>query len=117
MFSQEQFLYWISLIILRSKWLMGVLKFKVHDCPKQFRRVQNVTCVTARFIIITLYRHLSNAQIIIFLTQFKIIGNFNKELFALHMHKYSLVPKERHVRKEGNDSTLDQCIVPKKSPG
>ena len=105
------------MIILRSKWLMGVLKFKVHDCPKQFRRVQNVTCVTARFIIITPYRHLSNAQIIIFLTQFKIIGNFNKELFALHMHKYSLVPKERHVRKEGNDSTLDQCIVPKKSPG
>ena len=33
------------------------------------------------------------------------------------MHKYSLVPKERRVWKESNDSTLDQRIVPKESHG
>ena len=28
-----------------------------------------------------------------------------------------MVPKERHVRKESNDSTLGLCIVPKESNG
>ena len=28
---------------------------------------------------------------------------------------YSLVPKERHVRKESNGSTLGLCVVPKES--
>ena len=28
-----------------------------------------------------------------------------------------MVPKERHVRKESNDSTLGLCIVPKESHG
>ena len=29
--------------------------------------------------------------------------------------KYSLVPKERHVRKESNGGTLGLCVVPKES--
>ena len=29
--------------------------------------------------------------------------------------KYSLVPKERHVRKERNGGTLGLCVVPKES--
>ena len=29
--------------------------------------------------------------------------------------QYSLVPKERHVRKESNGSTLGLCVVPKES--
>ena len=31
------------------------------------------------------------------------------------MHHYSLVPKESHVWKEGNGSTLGLCVVPKES--
>ena len=31
------------------------------------------------------------------------------------MVAYSLVPKERHVRKKSNGSTLGLCVVPKES--
>ena len=33
--------------------------------------------------------------------------------FSMAYSKYSLVPKERHVRKESNGSTLGFCVVPK----
>ena len=32
-----------------------------------------------------------------------------------HEVVYSLVPKERHVRKESNGITLGLCVVPKES--
>ena len=34
---------------------------------------------------------------------------------AYNIWMYSLVPKERHVRKESNGSTLGLCVVPKES--
>ena len=34
---------------------------------------------------------------------------------ALVKGMYSLVPKERHVQKESNGSTLGLCVVPKES--
>ena len=42
------------------------------------------------------------------------------QLLTLHVinwfhHIYSLEPKERHVRKESNGSTLGLCVVPKES--
>ena len=42
-----------------------------------------------------------------------------KNLFLLNrtIEYYSLVPRERHERKESNDSTLGLCIVPKESHG
>ena len=41
----------------------------------------------------------------------------NQELGSLAVCTYSLVSKERHARKESNDSTLGLCIVPKESHG
>ena len=38
--------------------------------------------------------------------------NFTK---GYEIASYSLVPKERHVRKESNGSTLGLCVVPKES--
>ena len=35
--------------------------------------------------------------------------------FSMAYSKYSLVPKERHVRKESNGSTFGLCVVPKES--
>ena len=34
---------------------------------------------------------------------------------SLAIFQYSLVPKERHVRKESNGTTLVLCFVPKES--
>ena len=35
--------------------------------------------------------------------------------FSMAYSKYSLVPKERHVRKESNGSTFGLCVVPEES--
>ena len=40
--------------------------------------------------------------------------NFTK---GYEIARYSLVPKERHVRKESNGRTLGLCVVPKESHG
>ena len=37
------------------------------------------------------------------------------QLRSCNSRNYSLVPKERHVRKESNGSTLGLCVVPKES--
>ena len=48
-------------------------------------------------------------------------GHFDQNfwLFKIKSKKlsYSLVPKERHVLKESNDSTLALCIGPKERHG
>ena len=36
-------------------------------------------------------------------------------MLAKHKNTYSLVPKERHVLKESNGSTLGLCVVPEES--
>ena len=41
----------------------------------------------------------------------KKLSNIGGIIFE-NMHHYSLVPKESHVWKESNDSTLGLCIVP-----
>ena len=45
------------------------------------------------------------------------MGKFlkNLNLLRVQLKNYSLVPKERHVRKESNGSTLGLCVVPKES--
>ena len=35
------------------------------------------------------------------------------ETSTIITNNYSLVPKESHMRKEGNGSTLGLCVVPK----
>ena len=48
------------------------------------------------------------------------VGNANgknKKIIRKRLEDYSLVPIERHVRKESNGSTLGFCVVPKESHG